>query len=204
MLFTCRRCNAVGAVSLPTDDSCEVVCTACGQRQPRRDYEVQRLRTQLRRGADSRPGAPAADAANGGSPGSSPPTEDRASDELARQGFFSRHPNLLAALGFLALSAVGLLGLATIGIPVRRSPLINVPIILFGALFAAAGLRVVFRPQGLQIAQHRGEDAFGMTRWGPSEQLPVERAGSLGSVYIVIGLAVTALGVFFGALASGD
>jgi len=199
MLFTCRRCNAVGAVSLPTDDSSEVVCTACGQRQPRRDYEVQRLITQLRGLAASAP-----DAAIGGSPGSLPPTEDRESSDFGRQGWVSRHPNLLAALIFLALSAVGLLGLATVGIPVRRSPFINVPIILFGALFSAVGVRVVFRPQGLQTAQNRGEDAFGMARWGPSEQLPVERAGSIGSVYIIIGLVLIALGVFFGALASGD
>ncbi|MFZ5786218.1 MAG: hypothetical protein ACOY3Y_07220 [Acidobacteriota bacterium] len=203
MLFTCRRCNAVGAVSLPTDDSTEVVCTACGQRQPRRDYEVQRLLTQLHKGAGSRPEAPAADAADGGSSGSSPLAGDRESDELARPGFSSRHPNMVAALGFVALSALGLLGLATVGIPVGRSPLINVPIILFGAGFAAAGLRVIVRPQGVQIAQNRGADAFGMTRWGPSEQLPSERAASMGTVYIVIGLAITALGVFFGALASG-
>jgi uncharacterized Zn finger protein (UPF0148 family) len=46
-VFTCRRCGTGNAIALPPDGAAEITCPACGSRQPRRDYEVERVALQF-------------------------------------------------------------------------------------------------------------------------------------------------------------
>lgn len=66
-------------------------------------------------------------------------------------------------------AALGNACLAAFGKALSTSVLINVGVIVLGAIAAGFGVRMIASPTGFQMARSQGTDAFGVAQWGPSE-----------------------------------
>jgi hypothetical protein len=209
--FACHACGAEGAITLP-GDGVVVVCSACGKSQPRRDYELERIRADLVRGLER-----AARERDLGpdKPGDLPePTVCPAcGDDLwteehgcptcghGRRRSLARNAEVFPFVVAFGVLAIGAAGAAVVGVGAKSGPWMNALSVLMSAIFSGFGVRALQRPTTLSIAPAVGTDAWGKTEYGPSRQATSEEAIRTGAIFLVVGAGLLLLGVFFGKLA---
>ena len=115
----------------------------------------------------------------------------------------ARRAAMISMLAFVGLGGAGFGALATIGVVVPRSWLINAAFIVAGAGCAAFNSYVFQRPTAFRFAASDGSDAFGMHRWGPSHQGTRTQGRRFGAIGMAVGVGLLVLGVIFGALTTG-
>jgi hypothetical protein len=207
-VFTCRRCGASKAVTLPLEsDVATVTCSACGAPQPRRDYEVERLAAQFQRALEkasaevdtsSAPDhelvlCPACDsvlvAGESGCPRCG----------FGRKSFLARHAAVLPWVTFVGLAAAALGALFTVGRILRDGVVLNAALLFSGALLCAFGVRALGSPATLEIVDNQGVGALGNRR-GENSRKSAGKGILVGATCLVLGVVLLVLGVFAGAL----
>jgi hypothetical protein len=206
-------CGAADAVELGA--GLERVCTKCGAKNAPAQIELNRLRGQF---LTARARAAEADAAA---------ARERAAEEAAaltarcprcgddlftvefgcskcgegKPSFLARNPGVMPAAAFVIPLVLGLGAFALFGKTPHSGPIVNLAFILGGSLFVGLGARVMSKPGNFLMAQSY-TDASGHTILGPSHRATPEEGLRFGAIFVVAGLVVIAVGVFFGEIAA--
>jgi hypothetical protein len=119
-----------------------------------------------------------------------------------RRPFLARNPGVIAATAFVIPLLAGVGAFLVVGKAPKSGPIANLAFIVGGSIASGLGVRVMTKPGNFTLSASHGTDAFGQPIYGSSHRATPEEGFRFGAIFIVVGLAVIALGVFFGFLAA--